>query len=125
MQEVTEIIKNLGKIIITPKGQQLLAGLQIGVLREPNGLKTYPNSIVLICWSTDGGKYYHAAIDCKIIEILVGKTVEVPDPEDPVKEGYNNGFVGTVKALKGNYATVADQDENCLDIEVSKLTVML
>lgn len=61
----------------------------------------------------------------ELSENLVGETVEVSDPEDPVNEGYNYGFLGTVKALKGNYATVADQDENYFSIEVSKLAVMV
>lgn len=62
--EINEIIEMLGHEINTPKGIQLLAGLQIGVLMENTGLKPYPHSITLICWSKDGGKYYHNAIDC-------------------------------------------------------------
>jgi len=63
--EIDEIINNLGKKISTPKGNQLLAGFQIGVLMENNKLKAYPQSISLICWSDNGGKYMHGAIDCK------------------------------------------------------------
>ena len=86
------------------------------------------SAIKIISWDITENQVVERIKECsrdELAKILVGETVEVPDPEDPVKEGYNNGFAGTVKALKGNYATVADQDENCFDIEVSKLTVML
>lgn len=62
---IKEIIKNIGKTIITPKGNQLLAGFQIGVLNANGKLIPYPNSIFLICWSIEGGLFHHCAIDCK------------------------------------------------------------
>jgi hypothetical protein len=63
--ELNEIIKYLGEKIETPKGTQLLAGLQIGVLTKGTQLKPYPCTISLICWSEDGGQYHHSAVDCK------------------------------------------------------------
>lgn len=60
-----EIESNIGNYINTPAGKQLLAGYQVSVLREKGGLKVYPHSIVLLCWSLDGGMYHHAAVDCE------------------------------------------------------------
>ena len=62
----SEIEKSIGKYINTPLGSQLLSGYQVSVLMEKVGLKVYPNSIVLHCWSRDGGMYHHDAIDCKV-----------------------------------------------------------
>lgn len=59
-----EIEKAIGKYIITPVGRQLLAGYQVSVLRVNNELKVYPDSIVLHCWSEDGGLYHHDTVDC-------------------------------------------------------------
>ena len=64
--EIDEIVKNIGKKILTPQGKQLLAGLQISVLMENHKMKAYPRTISLICWSEDGGKYIHCAVDCKL-----------------------------------------------------------
>ena len=64
--EIDEIVKHIGKKISTPQGQQLLAGLQIGVLMENYKLQIYPRAISLICWSNSGEKYIHCAVDCKI-----------------------------------------------------------
>ena len=60
----SEIEKNIGKYIHTPAGSQLLAGYQVNVLMEKGELKVYPDSIVLLCWSNDGGMYHHDAVDC-------------------------------------------------------------
>lgn len=86
------------------------------------------SAIKIITWDITENQVVERIKRCsrdEFAKILVGEAVEVPDQENPVKEIFNNGFVGTVKALKCNYATVANQDENCFDIEVSKLTVML
>ena len=64
----SEIEKTIGKYIYTPVGRQLLAGYQLSVLRQGNKLIVYPDSIVLHCWSLDGGMYHHDAVDCRIIE---------------------------------------------------------
>lgn len=62
-----EVGKSMGKYIITPRGRQLLAGYQVMVIRQNGALLVYPNSVVLLCWSPDGGLYHHDMIDCKII----------------------------------------------------------
>ena len=59
-----EIEKMIGKYINTPVGRQLLVGYQVSVLREKDRLVVYSNSIVLHCWSLDGGLYHHDAVDC-------------------------------------------------------------
>lgn len=63
-----EIEKAIGKYIITPVGRQLLAGYQVSVIRQESQLKVYPNSIILHCWSEDGGLYHHDMVDCKYYE---------------------------------------------------------
>lgn len=62
-----EIVKNLGRKIITPTGVKLLAGMQLSVLDVSGKQTVFPDSILLTCWSSDGGQYQYANIDCKSI----------------------------------------------------------
>ena len=59
-----ETEQNVGHYINTPAGLQLLAGYQLNVLKQDDKLIVYHDSLVLICWSRDGGVYHHDAIDC-------------------------------------------------------------
>ena len=51
-----EIVKNLGRKIITPTGVKLLAGMQLSVLDVSGKQTVFPDSILLTCWSSDGGQ---------------------------------------------------------------------
>lgn len=64
-------------------------------------------------------------------DFLRGREVIVPDPDPNKGDTHNNGFVGTVievrfdETLCEEYpttlATVKDQEDNCFDIESSRL----
>jgi hypothetical protein len=57
-------------------------------------------------------------------KIQMGDSVEVPDPEDPIAEGYDYSFIGTVVDLRDKHVTVEDGDGDCFDIDADKLLVL-
>ena len=55
----------------------------------------------------------------RVDEFQVNDFVLVPDPNE--SDIHNHEFLGTIKAIKGEYATVEDGDGDCFDIELDRL----
>ena len=55
----------------------------------------------------------------RVDEFQVGDFVLVPDPND--SDIHNHEFLGVIKLIKGEYATVEDGDGDCFDIELDRL----
>lgn len=64
---------------------------------------------------TFGDMGFHRRVD----EFAVGDSVLVPDPNKD--DLHNHEFLGTIKVIKGEYATVEDMDGDCFDIELDRL----
>ncbi|MCE5317412.1 MAG: hypothetical protein LLG04_08665 [Parachlamydia sp.] len=62
------------------------------------------------------------AYDKNDIEIEVGSSVMVPEPNDT--DLHSNEFNGTVKGFHGIYVVVEDQDGDCFDIKAERLEVI-
>jgi hypothetical protein len=54
----------------------------------------------------------------------MGDSVEVPDPVDPVLEGYNYSFIGKVVDFRDDHVTVEDGDGDCFDVDAERLLVL-
>ena len=55
----------------------------------------------------------------RVDEFQVGDFVLVPDPNE--SDIHNHEFLGVIKLIKGEYATVEDGDGDCFDIELDRL----
>jgi len=55
----------------------------------------------------------------RVDEFAVGDFVLVPDPNE--SDIHNHEFLGTIKGIRGEYATVEDGDGDCFDIELDRL----
>lgn len=55
-----------------------------------------------------------------LFDFDLGDEVVVPDPNDD--DLHQHSFVGTIKDIKDDIATVEDGDGDCWDIEIDRLT---
>jgi hypothetical protein len=55
----------------------------------------------------------------RVDEFQVGDFVLVPDPNE--SDIHNHEFLGVIKLIRGEYATIEDGDGDCFDIELDRL----
>ena len=55
----------------------------------------------------------------RVDEFQVNDFVLVPEPNE--SDIHNHEFLGVIKVIKGEYATVEDMDGDCFDIELDRL----